>query len=113
TLGQPVDLGYSEIKHYTIPQPEGVTAASGLLTLTPPNGQTLLFAYTSCRRFIGRFYVRERLIDAIIDTENLELAPGESWELEEFMFDSGPHRPVLLARLADRIHSNHQPLPFR
>ena len=110
TLGHPIDLGYPEAKHYKIPQPEGITAASGLVTLTPPGGDTLLFGFTSCRRFIGRFYLRERLIEALIDAEGLELAPGESWDLEEFIFLSGSERPPLLARLAERINHNHPPL---
>src|SRR5437867_2167343 len=77
TLAHPVDLGYSEPKHYKIPQPEGVTAASGLLTLGP-----VTLAFTSCRRFIGRFFLRERSLEVVIDTEGLELAPGESWTLD-------------------------------
>ena len=36
--------------------------------LTPPGGESNLLAFTSCRRFIGRFYLRERILDAVIDT---------------------------------------------
>src|SRR5260221_9153634 len=98
TLSHPVDLGYSEPKHYKIPQPEGVTAASGLLTLGPT-----MLAFTSCRRFIGRFFLTERQLEVVVDTEGLELAPGESWTLEEFTITTSP------AKVAERINQNHPP----
>ena len=110
TLGQPVDLGYSEVKHYKIPHPEGATAVTGLLMLSPPGHDSLQFAFTSCDRFIGRFYVREQAIDAVLDTEGRELAPGETWDLEEFQFAAGPARAALLDQLAARINRNHPPL---
>jgi alpha-galactosidase len=110
TLGQPVDLGYSEVKHYRIPQPAGVTAVTGLLTLSPPGQDSLLFAFTSCNRYIGRFYVRAQAIDAVLDTEGRELAPGETWDLEEFQFAAGLSRAALLSQLATRINRHHPPL---
>ena len=110
TLAQPIDLAYSELKHYKIPQPDGVTAASGLVMLTPPGGESNLLAFTSCRRFIGRFYLRAGVLEAVVDAEGLELAPGESWDLEEFLFVSGSNRADLLARLSAQITRNHPPL---
>ncbi len=114
TLEQPLDLGYSEAHHYRLPQPADVTAAlSGLVTLSPPGRDHLLLAFTSCKKFIGRFYVRPGSIDAVIDAEGLELAPGESWELEEIMVAEGPRRPQLLLMLANRISSHHPRPLFR
>jgi alpha-galactosidase len=110
TLASPVDLGYVERKHYKLPQPEGVTALSGLVTLTPPSGDTVLLGYTSCKRFNGRFYLRPESIEVVIDTEGLQLAPGQTWELEEFTFLTGPNRAALLAKFADQIARNHPPL---
>jgi alpha-galactosidase len=112
TLGSPVDLGYSERKHYRIPQPEDATALTGMVTLTPPGGETRLMAFTSCRRFAGRFFLRPGHIDVVIDTENLELGPGESWELEEYISAQGAKRAALLDELAKRINVNHPPLAF-
>ena len=112
TLGHPVDLAYDELKHYKLPQPSGAKAASGMVTLTPPGGETLLLAFTSCRRFNGRFYLRPQSIDVVLDTENLELAPGASWQLEEFLFTRGAERAALLEKLAARIRVNHPPLAF-
>ena len=99
TLAKPVDLGYSEPKHYKIPQPEGATALSGLLTLDG----SMTFAFTSCRRFMGRFFVTERTLEAALDTEGLELAPGQSWDLEEFTLTTSA------ASVAARINRNHPP----
>jgi len=103
TIERPMDLGYSELKHYKMPQPEGATAASGLLTLTPPNGAPVTLAFTSCRRFSGRFFLKSGTLEVAIDTEGLELAPGQSWELEEFTVTGS------LASVADRIAKNHPP----
>src|SRR5438067_519833 len=112
TLGKPVDLGYSELKHYKIPQPEGITAVTGLLTLTPPKGDTRVFAFTSCRRFIGRFYIQGQRVQAVADTEGLDLGPGETWDLEEFTATSGRDRAALLDAVGKRINANHPRLNF-
>ncbi len=113
TLGQPVDLGYSELRHYKIPQPESATALSGLLMLSSSEHHHLLLAFTSCRRFIGRFYLQDGTLMAALDTEGRELAPGETWELEELMVSEGAGRPALLLSLADRIKVNHPHKMFR
>ena len=112
TLGSPVNLGYDEREHYKLPQPEDARALTGLLTVTPPGGDPVLLAFTSCRRFIGRFYLRPRLIDVVVDLEGLALGPGATLELEELMFATGPARAELLDRLAARINVNHPPLAF-
>src|SRR4051812_29819238 len=113
TLGKPLDLAYDELKHYKIPQPSDAKVVTGMMTLAPPGGGTMLLAFTSCKRFNGRFYLRPRSIEVVLDTKGLALAPGESWELEEFTFTSGPSRAALLARLADRIDQNPPPLRFK
>jgi alpha-galactosidase len=112
TLASPVNLAYSEFQHYKIPQPEGVTAITGLMTLTPPAGKSLAFAFTSCRRFQGRFYLRPNRFQVVIDTEGLEIPPGATWDLEEFFFASGS-RQDLLGRVAGAIAKNHPSPLFR
>src|SRR5262249_51550997 len=118
TLGHPQDLGYSELRHYKIPQPQNADAfaVSGVVTLSPPASPSLVLGFASCRRFIGRFFLAKGSIQAVIDTEGLELAPGESWELEELMLAENHRRPELLAALGERIAKNHprrlfQPVP--
>src|SRR4051794_19236210 len=113
TLGKPIDLGYDELKHYKLPQPAGAKVVTGMMTLTPPGGETMLLGFTSCRRFNGRFFLRPNSLEVVLDTEGLALAPGETWELEEFTFTSGPNRAALLSQLAARINQNHPPLRFK
>lgn len=112
TLGAPVDYGYSELKHYRLPQPEGALALSGLVRLSPPQGSHIVLAWTSCRRFHGRFFLRPGEIEAVLDTEGLTLAPGESWEMEEFRFGLSRSVASALSMVAEAINRNHPPLRF-
>lgn len=113
TLGQQTDLGnYTDVKHYKLPAPEGARAFYGLLTLAEPVGKNYLLAFTSCRRFSGQFYLNGSRLKVVVDTEGLELKPGESWELEEFTFESGPDREQLLENLGQRLQANHPRLHF-
>lgn len=113
TLAKPVSIGgYEDAKHYRIPQPPDATTVYELLLLTPPDTKTALFGFTSCRRFVGRFYLRPESIDVVVDTEGLELAAGESWELEEFTVATGSDRSQLLAAFGKQISANHPRLPF-
>ncbi|MBO0861900.1 MAG: hypothetical protein J2P21_26105 [Chloracidobacterium sp.] len=70
-------------------------------------GEFLMLAFTSCRRFAGQFYLRKDSLQVVVDAEGLELKPGESWELEEFTFRSGPDRAKLLEELAVALNTNH------
>src|SRR5260370_3074758 len=71
TLGHPQDLGYSELKHYRIPQPQDVLAVSGMLSLLPPGRPSLVLGFTSVQRFIGRVFPAKGLISALLDTAAL------------------------------------------
>jgi alpha-galactosidase len=108
TLAQPLDLGnYTDAKHYKLPAPTGAKAFYGMMTLASPDVGNVLFAFTSCRRFSGQFYLRGSSLQVVVDTEGLTLKPGESWELEEFTFVSGKDREQLLSQLAQRLTKNH------
>jgi alpha-galactosidase len=113
TVGKPIELGYSEQGHYKIPGPSDATVATGLLTLSAPRSPCQVLAFTSCHRFIGRFYLRPTSLDMVVDTEGLAIAPGETWALEELAFAEGPARAELLASVAKRIDENHPPLRFK
>jgi alpha-galactosidase len=115
TLGQPVDLGnYTDIKHYKLIEPDGARAVYGALTLSPPaSGVHHLLAFTSSRRFVGKFRPHASSIQIIVDTEDLELAPGETWPLEELTWVSGSDREALLSGLAQRLNQHHPKLTFR
>lgn len=107
TLDHPIDLGYNEVEHYRIPGPADATVVTGLLTLLPPHDENFVLAFTSCSRFIGRFYLRPGKIQVVVETEGLTLQPNETWNLEEFLSIQGSDRNALLKRVADRIRRNH------
>jgi alpha-galactosidase len=112
TIGQPIDLGnYTDPKHYRLPEPAGARVVYGLLTLS--DGATHhVMAFGSCRRFNGALHLRSDSVQAVIETEGLELEPGQEWTLEEFIYTSGPIREALLDRVARRLVENHPPLRF-
>ena len=110
TRGEPRALGdYTDARHYKLPEPEGAAVLYGLATLSPADDVHHLMAFTSCRRFSGQFTVRGTTLEAALETEGLELRPGESWELEEVTFRTGRERASLLADLAGRLARNHPP----
>jgi alpha-galactosidase len=114
TLDTLADIGsYTDRAHYRIPEPPGMRAVYGLLTLTSAEQDNLLLGFTSCRRFVGKFYVSRDSIQVVIDCENLTLHPGERWQLEEFQLLKGPDRNRLLEAFAARINVNHPRLAFR
>jgi alpha-galactosidase len=114
TLGQAIDLGnYTDARHYKMPMPADARCFYGMMSLSPPAGEHYLLAFTSCRRFIGQFYLRASTLQIVVDTEGLDLKPGETLELEEFMFTSGANRAQLLEQLAGRLIENHPPLRFK
>ncbi len=103
TLSALSDLGnYTDREHYKLSQPPGASVVYNLLTLASPNAHQVL-AFTSCRRFSGRFHVRPQAIDIVLDLEGMSVGPNESWPLEEFAFHSGADREVLLASVAARL----------
>jgi alpha-galactosidase len=111
SLGAPENIGnFTDAAHYKLPQPVGARVVYGLMTLTPPGGDAAVLGFTSCRRFSGQFSVRTSSFEVVVDTEGLELAPGETWDLEELSFGSGPQREALLESLATRIAEHHPPL---
>ncbi len=113
TRGEPRALGdYTDAGHYRLPQPEGSTVVYGMVTLSPADDVHHLMAFTSCRRFNGQFTVRAATLEAALDTEGLELGPGERWELEELTFRSGGLLSSLHDDLAGRLALNHPPLRF-
>ena len=106
TLGRPINLGnYTDAAHYKIPEPDGARVMYGLMTIA-----SLALAFTSSRRFVGRFYVRPSSLQVVVETEGLALAPGEQWTLEEFNVADGSDRGALFAGVARRLAENHRPI---
>lgn len=106
TIGKPVDLGnYTDPKHYKLPEPAGAKTVYGLAIV---GGDVLAFG--SCRRFNGKFNVRAASIEVVLDADDLELAAGAAWDLEEVVLLTGADRETLLERVAERLNANHPPL---
>ena len=113
TLGQPIDLGnYTDAKHYKLPAPSDAKAFYGLMIVSPSASDNHLLAFTSCRRFIGQFYLNHPSLKVVIDTEGGELRAGEAWQLESFTYQTGNNREQLLDNLASQLVANHPPLRF-
>ena len=113
TLGAPADLGnYTDAKHYKMPAPQGAKAMYGMMTLSPSASDHHLLAFISCRRFAGQFYLSGQSLKVVVDTEDRELRPGETWQLESFMYESGNDRERLLENLAARLVASHPRLRF-
>jgi alpha-galactosidase len=130
TLGAPKDLGsYTDAKHYRIPMPPGTQTYFGAMTLFPPaasapggsaagygepsprSGEGWALGFTSTRRFAGLFRLQPPSgLQVVVDTEGLSLAPGQSWELEDFTFLTGQNRDVLLGAIGTGLAANHPPL---
>jgi alpha-galactosidase len=113
TLGQPSDLGnYTDAKHYKLSAPAGAKAFYGMMMLSSSAPDHHLLAFTSCKRFIGQFYLSNPSLKVVVDTEGGELRPGESWQLEPFTYQSGSDREQLLDGLASQLVASHPPLRF-
>src|SRR6185503_16511095 len=101
TLGQPADLGnYTDAKHYKLPAPPNTKAFYGMMMLSPSPRDHHLFAFISCRRFMGQFYLNYPSLQVVLDSEGRELRPGEEWQLESFTYQSGSDREQLFDHLA-------------
>ncbi len=110
TLGHREDIGnHPDWRHYKLPELHGLPTACGALNLQLSAGDNLLFAFSTCHRFIGRISFDARHLVISIDTEGLLLKPGETWDLEEFMFLTGSSRGEVFHSLAQAICRNHPP----
>ena len=109
TLGAPRSVGnYTDAGHYKIPQAADSLTAYGLATLAlPRNGEHLVLAFATCRRFVGEIRIGAEQIELVLDAEGLELAPGETWHLDEIWLGVGQDRDALMADLAAQIERTH------
>src|SRR5262245_49509336 len=112
TLGAPFDLSqYTDANHYKMVSAPGSRAYYGLVSLTSPDGDTQLFAFTSCAKYSGRFEIRGSSIQVVVDTEGLELAPAETWALDELFVGRSRNGAKLLEDVAARL-AIHHPRPI-
>lgn len=108
TVGAMTDLdGLTDAGHYKLPVPEGFRTVYNYLRVTPAKGEVTLVGFSSCRRFHGKFNINADRLQIVVVTENLTLAPGEKWELEQLVVATGADSAALMDRFAQRINANH------
>lgn len=109
SLKAPRDLNRShpDRDHYKLKELPGLRTARGMLVLRPPGAEQLLLGFSSCRRFDGLLSFDAKRLVISCDGEGLELAPGQSWELEEFFCAGAPSREALLDQFCQRIEVHH------
>jgi alpha-galactosidase len=113
TLAEMRDVGkYTDKRHYRLPEPAGLRTVYGMMRVTPPDAETTVLGFTSCRRFVGSFDVNQTNLRVVIDTEGLTLKPQEPWELEELAVFSGSDADIMLQQLAQRLAVHHPRLAW-
>lgn len=113
TLARPIDIGgYTDRKHYRIPEPGDATTVYNFVCLSPPGGGHQLLGFTSSRRWVGRIHLRPSTLQVTVDCEGLKLEPGEQWQMEEFCQLEGTDRAALLGEFARLIAAHHPRLKW-
>ena len=108
TLQQHENIGvYPDNKHYNIPDVHGLPTVYGMMVISVKKDEHMLLGFTSCKRFIGRISYNKQQMQVSVDTEGLELKPGESWSLEEFTVLRSAERGALFERFASQITVHH------
>lgn len=111
TLKSPIDLSvYTDRNHYRIPEPDSIRTVYNLMTFDLGKPGFTLLGFATCKRFAGRFSFTDKALRVSIDPEGLELAPGETWQLEKFIALNGTDCNVLLDTFAQYIEINQPPL---
>ena len=113
TLGTPIDLDpLTDRGHYRLPAVEGFRTVYNYLHTTASSGETTLIGFTSAKRFHGQFNINSERLQIVVMLENLTLASGEHWDLEELVVASASDSALLLDAFADRILTHHPRLPW-
>ncbi|WP_105617616.1 glycoside hydrolase family 36 protein [Vallitalea okinawensis] len=103
---------YTEQGHYKFKQKEDYRTVYNLAVIEKQIDDYILLGFTSCHRFSSEIRFNASAYEIVLDLEGLEIEPGETWELEEFMALEGNDRESLLAIFAEAIGKNHPKLPF-
>ena len=91
SLQEPLDVGpFTDRDHYRMHVPDDAIDVYGLLHLFSSSSEMdrvvgkngtqdhLVFAFTSCLRFVGRFLLTPHSLDVEVDLEGMRIAPGQS-----------------------------------
>lgn len=113
TLAEPRDLDtLTDRTHYRLPEATGFRSVYNYLRATPPGAATSLVGFASCRRFHGKINFNTERLQLVAVTENLTLAPGARWQLEDVFAASSSDTSALLSAFATRIETRHPRLPW-
>lgn len=84
-----------------------------LLLLMPDNEDMILLAFTACRRFSGEFRFKGSYLEIVLDTDDLLLEAGQSWEMEPLLVSYGTDRAPLFDELGVCLNRNHPRMRYR
>lgn len=101
----------SDYEHYKLPQQAGCFTVYNMLHLFPTQEDSVLMGFSSCHRLSGEFRFNTNKLEVVMDCENLEIAPGEKLDLEEFFIASG-EREALLEEFSQLLQKQHPRLPY-
>lgn len=114
TLDEEVAItNYTDHGHYRFKQKEGYRTVYNLAIIEKQINEYILLGFTSCQRFCSEIRFNASAFEIAMDLEGIELKPGETWDLEEFIVLEGDDRESLLATFAEAIGKNHPMLPFK
>lgn len=106
-------LTVSDPEHYSWEQPGQLTAEHMGLLSRHDTGEACLLGFVTAHRFCCRILLDARdeacvVLRAIIDTDDLLLAPGETWDLETLMAATGSNHEALLSAYAGELGAQMQ-----
>ncbi|WP_052444369.1 glycoside hydrolase family 36 protein [Flammeovirga sp. OC4] len=108
TLGKHENRGSNSDKgHYRMKELRDIPTVYGLLNINVDEEENFMLGFTSCKKFIGRIAYDQNQMLIAVDAEGLALAPGESWNLEDFIFIDGENQGDLYDEMSDEIVKNH------
>ncbi len=111
TIAKPEPIGgYTDARHYRLRSPENCFTGYNLLHFHAPEAGNPLMAFTSCRRFCGKFHIQRDWLEIALDLDGLEVAAGETVELESFRVFEGLSSRRAYAALAEDLRTKHPPI---
>ncbi len=111
TIANPVDIGlYTDAKHYRLPSPEGAFTGYNLMQFRIAGAGYPLLAFTSCRRFGGKFQLWPDRLVVALEGDGLELKPGDVVAMESFGLFEGNTVAEPFAALAGALRETHPPI---
>lgn len=111
TIAHPEQIGgYTDARHYRLPSPKGAFTGYNLLRFEAPQADSPLMAFTSCRRFSGKFHLWPERLEIALDLDGVELGAGEALDLESFAVFHGERAQDAYGALAETLRRHHPPI---